>query len=207
MLRLDHLIFVAPELESGMAHLEQRLGVRASSGGRHEGRGTHNALLSLGEGRYLEILAPDPDQPTPPLKRFLNVSEQTPYHLATWVASGTNLGQIAERARRLGVELGMARAGGRRRPDGSMLTWNLLGVDEPRMDGTVPFFIDWGASPHPSTGATLGCVLLDLRLEHPEPPRLRAALAGLDLELQVDLGNAPALIATIECPRGVVELR
>jgi hypothetical protein len=41
VVRLDHLILVAPSLEAGMAEMEVKLGVRAVLGGKHPGRGTH----------------------------------------------------------------------------------------------------------------------------------------------------------------------
>ena len=47
---LDHLIFGVPMLEDGVAQQERRYGVRAQTGGRHQGLGTHNALLGLGQG-------------------------------------------------------------------------------------------------------------------------------------------------------------
>lgn len=205
--RLDHLIVVAPSLESGMAELEERLGVKPSPGGRHEGRGTQNALLSLGDGQYLELLAPDPEQALPPDRRFLGVGDQTELHLATWVAKASNLDEVRRRAKAAGVELGESKSGGRPTADGSWLAWRSLGADAPRLDGLIPFFIDWGDTPHPSMGAAPGCMLEALRAEHPDPVRVRSALTALDLDLEVGRGDAPRLMATMKCPRGVVELR
>jgi hypothetical protein len=73
-------------------------------------------------------------------------------------------------------------------------------------DGIVPFFIDWGKTPHPAAALPKGCVLVALRFEHPDATRIKAGLSALGLNLRVDAGSAPALIATIRTPHGDVEL-
>lgn len=57
---IDHLIYTAPDLRTGMDEVERLLGLRPVVGGQHSLWGTHNALLSLGRGIYLEVVAPDP---------------------------------------------------------------------------------------------------------------------------------------------------
>lgn len=127
--------------------------------------------------------------------------------LVTWVARSADLEGVVARARAHGVDLGAVLAGSRRRPDGSLLAWRLTDIFAPRADGIVPFFIDWGASPHPAMTAAKGCALVSLRAEHPDADAVLAMLAALELELNVDTGPTPALIATIRGRHGLAEIR
>ena len=56
MAEMDHLVLGAETLEAGAAFVEQRLGVRPSPGGRHEGVGTHNVLLGHLSSALLRLM-------------------------------------------------------------------------------------------------------------------------------------------------------
>ena len=58
---LDHLVVAANNLEAGVHHVIEALGVEPAPGGRHDYMNTHNAVLRLGPKTYLEIIAVDPD--------------------------------------------------------------------------------------------------------------------------------------------------
>src|SRR4051794_9510111 len=73
IIRFDHLVVAAASLDQGAAWVEARLGVAMSPGGRHEAMGTHNRLLSLGPGRFLEVIAIDPDGKTPSRPRWFDL--------------------------------------------------------------------------------------------------------------------------------------
>jgi hypothetical protein len=204
---VDHLVYATPDLQAGVERVERMLGVLASPGGQHPGRGTRNALLSLGPGAYLEIIGPDPDQPPPAQPRPFGIDDLKEPRLVTWAAKGTDLEQLSSSAQSRGVRLGDVTSGSRRRGDGVMLSWRYT---DPRIvvaDGVIPFFIDWGKTPHPAATATQGASLVTLRAEHPDAERVQTMLTGLGLDLQVQPGSRPALIATISSPRGRVELR
>jgi hypothetical protein len=205
--RIDHLVYATPDLKTGIDTAEQLFGVRASQGGQHPGEGTRNALIGLGPTSYFEIIGPDPEQPKPERPRRFGIDEIKAPRLTTWVAKGTDLEKFASDAAAHGVNLGPVIPGSRKRPDGVVLSWRYT---DPRVilaDRLVPYFIDWGTSPHPSATATKGVTLLSLRAEHPDADRVQGMLRQLGLELAVGRGPKPALIATFDSPKGRVELR
>lgn len=205
--RIDHLVYATPDLEAGIAQVERLLGVKAIPGGQHPGGGTRNALVRLGKKSYLEIIGPDPNQPKPPQPRRFNIDELKAPRLVTWAAKGADLEAIVKRAASHGVELGLVQSGSRKRPDGLLLSWRLTVSAALTGDGLIPFFIDWGETPHPAAALREGCSLVAVRAEHPDASRIREQLSTLGLSLRVDSGSAPAIIATIRTPGGSVDLR
>ena len=86
MIQPDHLAVVAETLEAGVAHVEAALGVSMQPGGQHGFMGTHNRLMGLGPGFYLEVIAIDPAAARPPYPRWFNLDNfKGPPRLASWV--------------------------------------------------------------------------------------------------------------------------
>jgi hypothetical protein len=205
--RVDHLVYATPDLQIGIDAIEKQLGVKATVGGQHPGLGTRNALAALGPTSYLEIIGPDPAQAKPPGPRRFGIDELKAPRIVRWVVQSSELAAVAEKAAKAGVTLGPIASGGRRRPDGVVLAWRYTDPAVVVADGLVPFFIDWGTSPHPALTAAKGATLVQLRAEHPDAPRVQTMIDQLGLELRVSQAPAPSIIATIDSPRGRVELR
>jgi len=205
--RVDHLVYAAPDLAVGIAHVERLLGVKAIPGGQHPGGGTRNALIGLGDNTYLEIIGPDPEQPKPARPRRFGIDDLKTARLVTWAAKETDLEGIVGKAKSHDLDLGQVQAGSRRRPDGMLLSWRLTISPALTEGGVVPFFIDWGETQHPTRGLPKGCVLVALRAEHPDAKRVQTELSALGLNVKVDAGSVPAIIATIHTPNGDIELR
>lgn len=207
---IDHLVYAVPDLQAGIEDIASRWGVQPVVGGKHAGRGTHNALLSFGDGSYLEIIAPDPEQQV--------AAEQMPFGLGSGVDAGLrtfaikapNIEERVAKAAAAGFDPGPALAMSRDLPGGAgTLRWKLTRQEQASYagDGLIPFLIDWGDSAHPSETSPHGCRLLTLRAEHPDPEYIEVAYRVFELDIPVSAGPVAALIATVETPNGVKELR
>lgn len=205
---VDHLLLGIANLDRGIDWVEQRTGLRAAMGGVHPGAGTRNALLSLGPGRYLEIIALDPAQST--YHPRIDIRGFSEPRLATFAASTKDIEATAEKARRAGYKPAGPRDGSRRTPSGELLRWRTLDVpNEFGIEGIqpVPFFIQWAPdSLHPSRSAPGGCELEAMELHHPEPAGLEAALRAFGIECKVSRADTARITATLKTPKGRVEL-
>jgi Glyoxalase-like domain len=204
---LDHLVYATPDLGRGVDEIEALTGVGASAGGQHPSWGTHNALLALGANSYLEIIAPDPSQPAPAVARPFGIDDLRESRLVTWAARAPGLEQFTRAAAGRGVLLGEVLSGSRVRSDGVLLSWHLTSPWALLEEGTIPFFIDWGLSPHPAASAATGLSLAAFRAEHPSPPVLARAFESLGVDLPIRQAPEAALVATIDSPKGRIELR
>jgi hypothetical protein len=202
---LDHLVYAAPDLDQAIDDIERRLGVRPARGGKHAGGLTHNALISLGTGSYLEIIAPVMNAQLVPGLPF-GLETVTEPRLIAWAVSVDDIEGRVEAAKKKGYDPGAVVPGGRDLPDGSSLNWRLTVRPKPAGDGLVPFLIQWLSDPHPSTTAPASCQFVALHAEHPDPAGIQAVLDALAVKLAAVSGPAPRLIATLDTPNGQVDL-
>jgi catechol 2,3-dioxygenase-like lactoylglutathione lyase family enzyme len=204
--KLDHILLGCSDLDRGIAFVEQHLGVKAIFGGVHPGRGTQNALLSLGERHYLEIIAPDPAQPDSKSARRSQLEKLTEPRLVEWAAHPGDLRSFAKRLQQAGLAFEGPTPGSRKRPDGRLLQWQTLTLKDDA-SGLLPFFIEWSAnSLHPSADSPAGGHLVRLELATPEADQLAKMLALLSLQVPVVKAEQPQLRARLAGPKGNLEL-
>lgn len=205
----DHLVVAAQTVREGCDWIEQQLGVRPQAGGQHLAMATHNAVLSLGERFYLEVIAVDPAGAKPLRPRWFDLDEprmkaaltEGP-QLVHWVARTSDVRAAVARLPDLGIVTPMARGD---------YAWQMsIPADGHRPGrGLVPTIIQWTGERHPADALPdHGLRLVAIAGEHPEPASVRAALAQLGLSdvLKVTFGKSPRLAAMIRTARGVATL-
>ena len=204
--QVDHIIVGVSDLEAGIAEFERLSGVRATIGGAHPGQGTRNALLSLGEGTYLELYAPNPAEAvdTPAVAELRRLTGLRPIG---WAVSTTDVSALRASFGSIGMRLSAPEPGSRVRPDNSVLEWVTFGFEQ--FDHPLaPFFIQWQRQDlHPSRTSPAGCRLVSIRLRDPAPAMLRRAVRPLRLAVAVDQGPERQMEVRLSCPRGSVTLR
>lgn len=198
---LDHIILSAPTLTSGIAAFRRLTGVPPQRGGQHPGRGTENALVSLGPGHYLEILAP---LVAPTGTSAGATADTTTLQLDGWAVHTHTLDQLLRRVRAAGFPTAEPSPGSRRTPDNTLLAWRTAAATGPGLD-LAPFFIEWGAgTAHPSTTSPGGCRLASWTVIAPDITRLSAFFKAAGYTPALRIGKAPGLQLVLDCPSGRV---
>ena len=200
---LDHLLWAAPDLATAVAELEALTGVRAAPGGSHPHLGTHNALTALGEGVYLEVVAPHPELPPGSHTRQFAALKRPA--LFTWAALVEDAEQAAKRAQTAGLAATI-NDGSRRTPDGGVLEWKTAHVTDHAFGNLVPFFIDWLDTEHPARRAPGGITLNSFHILSPVAREIIALFDLLGIQADVRQSDVKGLVAQLDTPRGRVKL-
>lgn len=204
---IDHLVYAVPVLADAITQFESATGVRPAIGGSHRGQGTHNALVSFGEN-YLELVAPDPGQPTPAGPRPFGIDALDGPRLVTFAVrpdSSETIEGLVDSARAAEFDLGEIVPMSRMQPSGEELHWRLT-LPRLELGGGMPFIIDWGATAQPAATAPKGIELTDFRILHGDTGAVDRAHHALGIAIGVERANHQMLRATISGRLGSIEL-
>lgn len=202
---LDHILLGCSDLDRGIAFVKEHTGIPAAFGGVHPGRGTQNALISLGEPsreelkprRYLEIIAPDPKQSS--VEQYSVITKLEEPRLIGWAAHRDDLDEFAARLRKEGIKFEGPQPGSRQRPDGQILHWKALRLKDDH-GGLLPFFIEWSKdSVHPSVDAPRGCHLESFELLTPDSDALAKTADQLGLGVAISKSPESQIRAVMRC--------
>lgn len=202
MMRLDHLAVAAESLEAGRVHVEAALGLRLQPGGRHAHFGTHNLLLGLEEGLYLEVIAIDTTAPTPGYPRWFDLDRFSGApRLQNWICAVEDLETALIQYPEAGQAVDLARGD---------LRWRMAvpGSGVLPMDNLFPALIEWQGLVHPAARlAPSGARLRRLVVSHPEAAILQAAVGNeLHHACVVFEPGTMGLKAEIDTPHGTCVL-
>ncbi len=204
MMELDHIAVAGETLEAATEAVEAALGVALQPGGQHDVFHTHNRLLGLADGLYLEAIAANPDAPRPDRPRWFDLDRFSgPPRLTNWICrTGDIDGLLAALPPGVGQTVALARGD---------LRWRMAVP----ADGILPFdnrfpaLIQWDCAVHPATRlADAGCALRRLVVAHPQARDLAALLAPhlRDARVVFETAQESRLLAEIDTPHGLRSL-
>jgi hypothetical protein len=198
-MQIDHLAVSGNTLAEASDHIEHALGVALQDGGQHAIFGTHNRLLGLADGLYLEAIACDLSVPDPGRARWFDLDRFSgAARLTNWICRCEDvvetLKPLPEGA---GHPVDLTRGNLRWRmavPDDGILPYN----------GSFPALIQWQTSPHPAIMLTpSGCRLRQLTVAHPEVSGLQAELSIFsDPRVVFETAPTPGFSAAFDTPQG-----
>ena len=198
--QVDHILLGIDDLDRGVKAFEESTGIKPVYGGKHPG-GTHNALVSLGDGTYLEIIAVQ--KGVAPPADFAGIEQLHTLTPIGWAVSSKDSAELRKRLDGAGLALTDSTPGSRITPTGKTLSWQSFGLKDNFAE--APFFIVWSAqTAHPSTTSPEGCKLQQWHIAGPNQKNLEQLRRTLDLRVDVADAKATSMKLALSCPKGSV---
>lgn len=138
-MRIDHVIYGVRDLPDAQGWFAEEFGLVATPGGSHPQMGTANALIPVGPGQYIELMAVT-EQVDHPLRKFVTAMVAAGDRPIGVCLRPDDLDQVATRLGLAAIDMHRAT------PDGRQIDWRIIGMEGALGPHRLPFFIDWG--PH-----------------------------------------------------------
>jgi catechol 2,3-dioxygenase-like lactoylglutathione lyase family enzyme len=117
---IDHIVIRVDDMEKASADYRE-LGFHVVPGGEHTGGLSHNALICFQDGSYLELIAFKGPVP----QNHLFYRQHGKEGFVTYALLPEDTERDIEAARERGLEYDGPRSGGRQRPDGQRVEWQI----------------------------------------------------------------------------------
>ena len=141
-LKIDHASVCGSALEP-MQRAFASIGLPTDYGGPHANGVTHMALLGFADGSYLELIAPmkTMDHAAGMMSGWdkLMAGNAGP---CAWAIGSDDIHSEVARLKRLGIKTSGPEPGGRKKPDGTQLSWEIASVGAGAPGATLPFMIE-----------------------------------------------------------------
>lgn len=192
-LKLDHVAVSGETLAAATRHVQQALGVSLQAGGEHAVFHTHNTLLGVEDGLYLEAIAINPEAPVPDQPRWFDLDRFSgPARLTNWICRCADLeATLAALPEGFGEPVSLQRGD---------LRWRMAVP----ADGVLPFdncapaLIEWEGDAHPAERlAPSGVRLATLTISHPGATVLADMLAPYLSDGRVAFVEGPARLSAV----------
>lgn len=203
MITFDHFAIAATTLVAATDHVANALGVPLQKGGEHDIFHTHNTLLGLEDGLYLEAIAINPNAPKPDRARWFDLDTfNGPPRLTNWICRCDDLdATLAQLGEGFGTPVNL------RRGD---LSWRMAVPQTGVLpfDNCAPALIQWEGDAHPAQRLTpSACRVEKFEVFHPNAARLSALLASVLNDLRITFHEGPSqLKAHLNTPSGQTTL-
>ncbi|MGJ5620296.1 VOC family protein [Sulfitobacter sp. MF3-043] len=198
-MELDHIAVAGTSLGAATEHAAQALGVQLQPGGQHDVFYTHNTLLGLANGLYLEAIAINPDALVPDRPRWFDLDR---FHgvprLTNWICRCDDLdATLAALPDGFGDPVSLRRGDLRWRmavPASGILPY----------DNCAPALIEWEGTAHPAALlAQSECRLTQVHVSHPDAVALSEMLKPHLSDERIRYSTGPAgLTAHFDTPSG-----
>lgn len=217
LLELDHIILATLDLEATAAALAADWGATWAGGGQHLGFGTHNKVMRIDSSAdhaqdggpnssrllYLELIAPDPSQPTPVAPRLFDLDNpalrerlgEKP-RLIHYAARCSNM---AATLARCGYNPGIPTAMSR-----GSLTWTItLPANRKPVSPVLPTLIEWpDMNAHPAANMPASGVSMPF-FSVAAPPEILAILRATGLQVIPAASTATLIRVELATPNGI----